>query len=67
MKRVDEKDDKAVTVAQKETAVVTGSSYGDVSWGEWCYREMGRMNASQDGAGKVRIVRGGGLMWLSRA
>jgi len=58
-------DAKAVTVALKDTELVTGSSYGDVPWGEWCYREMGRMNASGDG-GKVRVARGGGLMWLTR-
>ena len=56
-------DNNAITVAQKESEVVTGSGYGDVTWGEWCYREMGRINA---GGGCVRVVRGGGLMWLRR-
>ena len=57
-------DDRAVTVAMKEGEIVTGSGYGDVPWGEWCYREMGRINAN---GGSVRVARGGGLMWLSRA
>jgi hypothetical protein len=59
-------DDNAITVALKESEVVTGSGYGDVPWGEWCYREMGRMNA-KGGGGRVRIARGGGVMWLTRA
>lgn len=57
-------DDKAVTVALKESETVAGSGYGDVSWGEWCYREIGRINAN---GGSVRVARGGGLMWLTRA
>jgi hypothetical protein len=56
-------DDKAVTVALKEREIVVGSGYGDVPWGEWCYREMGRINAN---GGSVRVARGGGLMWLTR-
>jgi len=34
-------DNNAITVALKEREIVTGSGYGDVTWGEWCYREMG--------------------------
>lgn len=56
-------DDKAVTVALKESEIVAGSGYGDVPWGEWCYREMGRINGS---GRSVRVARGGGLMWLAR-
>ena len=58
-------DNKAVTVAQKESMTVVGSGYGDVCWGVWCAKEKARMNSSGDG-GKVRIARGGGLMWLTR-
>ncbi len=58
-------DKKAVTVAEAEDKIVAGSSYGDVTWDEWCVREKGRMNATSDG-GKVRIARRGGVMWLTR-
>lgn len=58
-------DNKAVTVAEEATKIVKGSGYGDVTWGVWCAKEKARMNASGDG-GKVRIARGGGLMWLTR-
>ncbi len=59
-------DDQAITAAEVEDKIVTGSSYGDVSWEEWCVREKWRMNASADGGGHVRIARGGGVMWLTR-
>jgi hypothetical protein len=59
------KDDKAVTVAERKSMTVVGSSYGDVCWGVWCAKEMARMNACGDG-GKVRIARGDGRMWLTR-
>ena len=58
-------DDRIVTVAEEAKKIVKGSSYGDITWGEWCKREMARMNASGDG-GKVRIARGDGRMWLTR-
>jgi hypothetical protein len=56
---------KAVTVAQCVTDIVTGSGFGTVTWGEWCRREMKRMNAVWGGA-KVRIARNGGERWLTR-
>ena len=59
-------DKQAVTVAQKQYMTVVGSAYGDVCWGVWCAKEKARMNASGD-EGKVRIARGGGVMWLTRA
>ena len=58
-------DEKSVTVALEEKKVVAGSSYGDITWSEWCKREMARMNAAGDG-GRVRIARGEGRMWLTR-
>jgi len=58
-------DRQAVTVAEPADKIVTGSSYGDVPWDDWCVREKWRMNAKGDG-GKVRVARGGGLMWLTR-
>ena len=59
-------DDKSVTVAEKKSLTVVGSSYGDVCWGVWCQKEMARMNAV-GGGGRVRIARGEGRMWLTRA
>ena len=59
-------DKKAVTVAERKHMTVVGSGYGDVCWGVWCAKEKARMNASGDG-GKVRIARGDGRMWLTRA
>jgi len=58
-------DKKAITAAEAEEKIVTGSSYGDVTWEEWCVREKGRMNAAGDGS-KVRVARGFGLIWLTR-
>ena len=58
-------DKKAVTEAFVETKTVTGSSYGDVSWGVWCKKEKARMNAA-GGGGRVRIAHGGGVIWLTR-
>ena len=60
-------DDKAVTVAEEVQKIVKGSSYGDVTWGLWCAKEKARMNAVGGDGPKVRIARGGGVMWLSRA
>ncbi|MFZ4397618.1 MAG: hypothetical protein ACOYOU_18560 [Kiritimatiellia bacterium] len=60
-------DDQAVTVAERKHMTVVGSGYGDVCWGVWCAKEMARMNAASADGGKVRIARGGGLMWLTRA
>jgi hypothetical protein len=56
---------KAITVSQSVTDIVTGSGFGTVTWGEWCRREMKRMNAVWGGA-KVRIARDGGERWLTR-
>jgi len=58
-------DDQAVTVAERKHMTVAGSGYGDVCWGVWCAKEKARMNSHGDG-GKVRIARGGGVMWLTR-
>ena len=59
-------DDKSVTVAEEVQKIVKGSSYGDVTWGLWCVREKARMNAV-GGGGRVRIAKGEGRMWLTRA
>ena len=62
-----EDDDLAVTVAERKSKTVVGSGYGDVCWGVWCAKEKARMYAVGGDGPKVRIARGGGVMWLSRA
>ena len=60
-----EDDDMAVTNALGPKEIVNGSSYGDVTWDEWCDREMARIHAVGNGV-RVRIARGDGRMWLTR-
>jgi len=57
-------DERAVTNAYGENEV-TDSSWGRVSWAEWCDREMARINAKGDK--QVRVARGFGRIWLTEA
>jgi hypothetical protein len=55
---------KALTVARGEGHVVEDSSWGRITWAEWCDKEMERYNAKGNGR-KVRIARGFGYVWLT--
>jgi len=34
-----------VTVFEKAGEMITGSSYGDVTWQEWCEKEVARLGS----------------------
>ncbi len=56
----------AVTNAYGEATMVHGSAWGLITWGEWCEREVTRVNNKAVGKLKVRVARGFGYMWVAR-
>lgn len=59
-------ENRAITNAYGENERITpGSVWGDITWAEWCEREMIRINGKHP-VSPARIARGFGRIWLTR-